>query len=505
MITEVDPSMQGATFSRPLGPAAEDRLFFTASHPSFGSEPWVTNGTASGTAVIDVFAGEFNSSPSRIVYRNGYWFFLGRSASGKTELLRSDGTSEGTVVITDLTAENLNAPFFMGVVSNRYIFSGTKAADGSNSMYAIDLTNGAYTELLNISAVSGIKSVYAIVGSTLFFCAVDDGVDLWKTDGTPEGTIKVADRNYITQMAAAGGVLYFVDQPVRSGPEMELYRSDGTLEGTVMVKDINGSASGAPENLFAFNQKLVFTAIDATAGKEVWITDGTEENTTLLKDIFAGGKRSVTSPWFRVVDNELYFAANDGVHGTELWKSDGTPAGTELVKDINAGDESSMPVEMIENAGELLFSAYTPDTGYELWTSDGTADGTELYLDMVPGPQSSNPRNFVMLGDKILFIAFTESTGTQAWSYTEPVTAIFDKEQKGLNVFPNPSSGVFRVDGEKIVGQSLAIYNSQGHLVSTLQNVSDNLEINLSHFSPGLYLLKFNDGRKTEVVKVVKW
>ena len=35
------------------------------------------------------------------------------------------------------------------------------------------------------------------------------------------------------------------------------------------------------------------------------------------------------------VGTRLFFRANDGIHGTDLWVSDGTEAGTTLVKDLH--------------------------------------------------------------------------------------------------------------------------------------------------------------------------
>ena len=49
---------------------------------------------------------------------------------------------------------------------------------------------------------------------------------------------------------------------------------------------------------------------------------------------------------FTVFDGKLYFRADDGVNGTELWVTDGTENGTELVKDIYPGGNSSNPRDL---------------------------------------------------------------------------------------------------------------------------------------------------------------
>ena len=41
------------------------------------------------------------------------------------------------------------------------------------------------------------------------------------------------------------------------------------------------------------------------------------------------------------IDGVIFFAAEDGEYGRELWKSDGTEQGTTIVKDIRPGREGS--------------------------------------------------------------------------------------------------------------------------------------------------------------------
>ena len=89
-----------------------------------------------------------------------------------------------------------------------------------------------------IKNIGGIPPNYQIpfikVNNTIFFSANSDfGSALWKTDGTPEGTSLVYDFNatdpyagYITEATAAGGLLFFSAWTPTYG--RELWRSDGT-------------------------------------------------------------------------------------------------------------------------------------------------------------------------------------------------------------------------------------------------------------------------------------
>ena len=109
---------------------------------------------------------------------------------------------------------------------------------------------------------------------------------LWKTDGTDEGTIRISGVGSVTELIVMGDTLYFT-----------------------------GSGSGG-------------------GGRELWKTDGTSDGTVLVKDIRPGSTSSDIDA-FTVAGGTLFFRANDGTHGNELWKSDGTEGGTVLVKDIS--------------------------------------------------------------------------------------------------------------------------------------------------------------------------
>jgi ELWxxDGT repeat protein len=125
---------------------------------------------------------------------------------------------------------------------------------------------------------------------------------------------------------------------------------------------------------------------------------------------------------FTVFNNKLYFRANDGVNGNELWVSDGTESGTQLVKNIRVNDldfpfDGSRPDDFIVLNNKLYFAADDGVNGRELWISDGTTAGTQLVADINPGG-SSYADNFTVVGDELFFIADNGATGREIFKLT---------------------------------------------------------------------------------------
>lgn len=79
--------------------------------------------------------------------------------------------------------------------------------------------------------------------------------------------------------------------------------------------------SSNPESLTAVNGLLFFIADDSIHGRELWQTDGTEEGTVLVGDIWPGRTQSGIK-YLTAVGNSLHFTASDSIHGTELWGLD---------------------------------------------------------------------------------------------------------------------------------------------------------------------------------------
>jgi ELWxxDGT repeat protein len=137
---------------------------------------------------------------------------------------------------------------------------------------------------------------------------------------------------------------------IRGGREMWI--SDGTSLGTVRVSDINpGLASSDPAYITNVGGAVLFSAYQSPFGRELWRSDGTRLGTVMVADIFVGiGSSNPTymllvngacswwlrmcgvyvydSPWccaVRVDAGTIFFSASNNVHGRELWRTTGLP------------------------------------------------------------------------------------------------------------------------------------------------------------------------------------
>jgi ELWxxDGT repeat protein len=163
----------------------------------------------------------------------------------------------------------------------------------------------------------------------LFFTADDgrNGWALWKSDGTDAGTILVKDifsgqsdpygETGPTNLTNVNGMVFFSAVDESSG--RELWRSDGTAAGTIRVKDIlPGAGYSYPDSLTNVGGTLFFAADDGVHGYELWKRDGTEAGTVLVQDLLPGADGS--GPYaLKVARDKLFFSAESSFCGRELW------------------------------------------------------------------------------------------------------------------------------------------------------------------------------------------
>jgi ELWxxDGT repeat protein len=419
-------------------------ILFAATTLESGRELWQTDGTPEGTRLrADLFPGAGSSSPSRAVEVGEYHYLIAIGDGVGKEMWQFDPTSGKYSLARDIVLGPAgSSPYQLCSVGSRLYFSALSEEDGEE-LWAIDPPSGAPRLFQDINPGSAhafpyystefagqlvtvatgdthgrelwihdekndemviwadIKSDTSVnpssspndltaAGEWLYFSAndIEHGTELWRTDGTSDGTSLVKDiysgsaSSDPAELTALGDSVYFSAENGVHGSE--LWRSDGTAAGTAMVYDIYREGSANPRNLSTFKGMLLFSAYDPETGEEPWVLEP-GKNPRILRDIGAGASSSSPSE-FTAWKDHIYFQAEDGTRGRELWRSDGTLEGTVLVRDI-----VSAPFEQVSlhspqvYRNQLYFSSDLEGRGRELWALDDVENRIRLVRDIVSG------------------------------------------------------------------------------------------------------------------------
>ncbi|MCX6200141.1 MAG: zinc-dependent metalloprotease [Bacteroidetes bacterium] len=73
----------------------------------------------------------------------------------------------------------------------------------------------------------------------------------------------------------------------------------------------------------------------------------------------------------------------------------------------------------------------------------------------------------------------------------------------GIEVSPNPSTGIFKLTTKRKEDLNFEVYNSLGETVIAAQNFSSSVSINLSSFSAGIYFAKISSSENVVVKRLV--
>jgi hypothetical protein len=97
----------------------------------------------------------------------------------------------------------------------------------------------------------------------------------------------------------------------------------------------------------------------------LWVSDGTETGTTLLKDIYPGATGALL-PAVPVAKkgNLLYFTADDGATGAELWQTGWYGGRDNARKGHSAGTREFAAANLALLDGQLYFSLLRRNTGW---------------------------------------------------------------------------------------------------------------------------------------------
>ncbi|MBK9729926.1 MAG: hypothetical protein IPO83_01340 [Chitinophagaceae bacterium] len=460
-------------------------LISPLKNSSAGLEFWKSDGTTSGTYMIkDIYPGGLGSMPQYFVMSGNRIYFSAHD-DFNTNIWISDGTSLGTFESNSLIRPLGSGPKYL-TKSHDKIFFNAIDTSLNYELWVTDATESGTNKVKELTpgiAGSNPNHLFDFNGKLLFSSYnVDPGFnDLFITTGTDSSTIllgKFYDPdpvgiNPLQEFIVYNNECYFSGSTLTNG--FELWKTDGTVNGTVMVKDINpGPASSYPGNFIIYNGYIFFSASDGQHGGELWQTDGTETGTALL-DIIPGN--SGLNPGQSVIYHDsLFFTATSSDYGLELWKSDGSVESTQLFYDINPGVSGSYP-SIIGTCGSYLYFMATDGTsGYEVWRTDGSPSGTMLLADMNPGSADSfwNPEIFNCF-DSLQFFwgnnGLWRSDGTTAGTFLHAEDFCHKNWCYSVSSLASDSSYLYFVAENDSIGSELWRTNTNANSVELVADI----------------------------------
>lgn len=495
------------------------------------------------TIVKDMNAGAGNTFFYGLGQLNGKVYFMATGSDNVTSLYQSDGTAVGTAAIrsgfSTFNYGSFDASFI--TVGNKLLFYARDEQSGEDGLWSTDGTAGGTIFLCTLQPLSIIKHK-----DNAYIMSYDG---LWRSDGTAGGTVKIATPNVNSipfSMITCGDYFYFQGN---TGAGLQLWKSDGTPEGTKMIKDLAPSYpySNSFTSTAVYNGKLYFTAFNPGVGNTaVGVSDGTEEGTNWTLT-------GMNGTWLCANSSKLFIFQGGG--GEKLYVSDGTDAGTKTIttnikfynsdKPIFAGeqlyvlqgvtvntrqrlyriDEAYNPVLVKDSIRTnfnvfkaqdnfLLFCARTASLGCELYSSDGTKEGTKLIKDLNPG-KNDGVSTGLMVDNTLYFIGTDGKTGSELWKYelsASPVKA--DPEQTATyhlsQNYPNPFNPVTRISYYIPEDQyiTLQVFDVLGKEIATLVNEfksagSYDVQFNATDLPSGIYLYRIKAGDYSQTLKMI--
>ncbi|HQX04783.1 MAG TPA: T9SS type A sorting domain-containing protein, partial [Flavobacterium sp.] len=265
--------------------------------------------------VLDIFQGSNGSqiqvAPSAIGnnMKDGKLYFFALNGSGSStingiEPWVSDGTPSGTFMLKDINSSPFNGSTGTAYSKHFIEYNGKMyfyAIGSTAASFAIYETDGTTEGTVLFKSLERVDE-FIVKDNLLYFTCVN-GPSVWTSDGTLTGTNQIATipngqlNNVATcQMTIANNELFF--RVISSSVGSELFKLN-SINQLINVKDIwSGSSNGVNSNIFqdrkilqVYDNKVWFLGTDGSSAgaMQVWNSDGTTDGTVSLTPLSGGG------------------------------------------------------------------------------------------------------------------------------------------------------------------------------------------------------------------------
>lgn len=378
-----------------------------------------------------------SSAPKNLTAFNNKLYFVADSKRwngfgmvANRELWSSNGSAEGTVMVTDLnimgSSNSSSAPVGLKVWKNKlYFFAVT--SDGKQNLYETDGTAAGTKQITTngffVAVPYGRQTeVFTEFDNALYFVASDwvNGYELWKTDGTDAGTVMVKEINPskgmldsksdIRQLTVMGNNLYFFANETSSSDSLQIWKTNGTSAGTERIVSYKIGNTETVNSLTATSTHIYYTYNNN--GTSIYKSDGTTAGTA----VFLANCDPYHLTSFK--GEMLFQTSTSSPRMSHICITSAEPLGYTVLKDVEANvitlSANSIyyyPMNIADNALYFTISVTGPAT--ELWKSNGTLSGTSLIKTLTQADGYVPSQQFLKHKDDVYFITSSTSAPTK--------------------------------------------------------------------------------------------
>lgn len=455
------------------------------------------------TVVADFNPGTANFSPNNLTVFNNSLYFGGDDSSGTStggvdqgrELWISDGTAAGTSLLLDINpGSSGSSPFNFFEFNNNLYFTGN---DGAAELWTTDGTAVGTTKVDLFPAIVGdVPNNAVVLGSSVYLTTNQNGTNnqLTEWDGTNAAAIAADAVNasattFVSDMTTWNGLIYaYMDySPDEPTLGRELYTYNPATDTYTLILDIaTGTGNSGISNFTSTATKLYFEAQG-----DLWETDGTTAGTQQVPAAATLGMNGVNNLF--AFNNEILFEGDNGA-GDQLWSLDTTTGVITQLSNNSGSNSNHDPSDYVIYGGEVYYRGEdSNDTDGHLFKYDGTSisqqDNTIKDLD-----------DLVVFNNKIYFEGDQDGvTGNELFVFDPNTATIETVINTTASIYPNPNNGSFTIDTETNVDQ-YRIYDLSGRVVETGVVTNNRIDSNLN---TGVYLLELTGETAIQNIKFI--
>ncbi|MEM8893041.1 MAG: T9SS type A sorting domain-containing protein [Bacteroidota bacterium] len=294
---------------------------------------------------------------------------------------------------------------------------------GQNELWSVDINSGTESMVKNIStetrSLSWNEHGFVKFKGQLYLYG---GGEVWKTDGSPAGTMQLAREDIEQFMTLSRFIPDFEELHlfgVVSRPNGANVYALAQVDGNRLIKKWEGALGSdrGVKYLTRIGNEAVFSASPINFSFD--LTHGVTQLNQPFSSTFPKGFSSLNREYlwpqhYTVVGDRLFIRGADG-QGSSNWDiepwvvnlSDGSAS---LIKDINP-ELNSFPREFTAFDGQVAFNAREPFHRESIYLTDGTPDGTIIFFeDFTDANEETSISNLITIRDSLYFNSLHRDT-----------------------------------------------------------------------------------------------